>query len=68
MRYNAELGVLGIVTGIGNTKAAISITALGADERFDLTKTYWLVAGISGVDPEDAPTGSAGLGRVVDRW
>jgi purine nucleoside permease len=59
LRYNPELGVLGIVTGIGNTKSAISITALGADERFDLSKAYWVVAGISGVDPEDAPTGSA---------
>jgi len=59
LRYNEELGVLGVVTGIGNTKAGISITALGSDPRFDLSKAYWLVAGISGVDPEDAPTGSA---------
>ena len=59
LRYNPELGVLGIVTGVGNTKAAIAITALGHDERFDLSKAYFLVAGISGIDPEDAPTGSA---------
>ncbi len=59
LRYNPDLGVLGIVTGIGNTKAGISITALGSDPRFDLSQAYWLVAGISGVDPEDAPTGSA---------
>ena len=59
LRYNAEMGVLGMVTGIGNTQAGISVTALGLDERFDFTNTYWLVAGISGVDPEDAPTGSA---------
>ena len=59
LRYNEELGILGIVTGIGNTKSAVSITALGLDERFDLTKAYWLVAGISGIDPEDGPTGSA---------
>ena len=59
LRYNPDLQVLGVVTGIGNTKAGISITALGLDERFDLSKAYWLVAGISGVDPEDATTGSA---------
>lgn len=59
LRYNEKLGILGIVTGIGNTKSAVSITALGLDERFDLTKAYWLVAGISGIDPEDGPTGSA---------
>ena len=59
LRYNEEMGVLGIVTGVGNTKAAVSITALGHDERFDLSNAYWLVAGISGIDPEDGPTGSA---------
>ena len=59
LRYNPELGVLGIVTGIGNIKSGISITALGSDPRFDLSKAYWLVAGISGIDPADAPTGSA---------
>jgi purine nucleoside permease len=59
LRYNKELGVLGIVTGVGNTKAAVSINALGLDDRFDLTEAYWLVAGISGVDPHDAPTGAA---------
>ena len=59
LRYNPELQVLGIMTGVGNTKAAASIMGLGMDERFDLTQAYWLVAGISGVDPEDAPTGSA---------
>ena len=58
-RPNPEKGILGIVTGIGNTKAAASIMALGMDERFDLTQAYWVVAGIAGVDPEDAPTASA---------
>ncbi len=59
LRYNEDMGVLGIVTGVGNTKTAVSITSLGLDDRFDLSKAYWLVAGISGVDPKDAPTASA---------
>ena len=59
LRYNPDLQVLSIMTGIGNTKSAASIMALGLDPRFDLSKAYWLVAGISGVDPADAPTGSA---------
>lgn len=59
LRYNAEKGVLGIVTGIGTAKAAASIMALGMDPRFDLSEAYWLVAGIAGVDPEDASVGSA---------
>ena len=59
LRLNREKGILGIVTSVGNTKAAVSITALGHDDRFDLSEAYWLVAGISGIDPEDASTGSA---------
>ncbi|MEL6256955.1 MAG: purine nucleoside permease [Bacteroidota bacterium] len=59
LRYNPDLQVLGIMTGVGNIRAAASIMGLGMDERFDLTNAYWLVAGISGVDPMDAPTGSA---------
>jgi purine nucleoside permease len=59
LRYNAERGILGICTGIGTARAAASIMALGMDPRFDLRKTYFLVAGIAGIDPEDGPTGSA---------
>ena len=28
--------------------------ALGLDPRFDLSQAYWMVAGIAGIDPEDA--------------
>lgn len=59
LRYNEQDGVLGIVTGIGTFRSAASIMALGMDDRFDLTEAYWLVAGISGVDPEDMSLGSA---------
>jgi AGZA family xanthine/uracil permease-like MFS transporter len=43
---NAGGSVLGLVTGVGNTNAAATIMALGLDPRFDLTKSYWLIAGI----------------------
>ena len=58
LRMNRE-GVLGILAGVGTAKAAASIMALGLDGRFDLSKAYWLVAGIAGVDPADATLGSA---------
>jgi len=58
LRMNHD-GVLGVLTGVGNSKSAASIMALGLDPRFDLRKAYWLVAGIAGVDPEDASLGSA---------
>src|SRR6202050_3980586 len=52
-------GVLAVLTGMGTAKAAGSIMALGLDSRFDLSKAYWMVAGIAGVDPADASLGSA---------
>jgi len=59
IRSNEDGSVLAIVTGIGTIRAAATITALGHDPRFDLSKAYWIVAGIAGVDPHDAPLGSA---------
>jgi purine nucleoside permease len=52
-------GVLALLTGQGTAKAASSVMALGLDPRFDLSKAYWLVAGISGADPAKATLGSA---------
>ena len=57
--FNADTGVLGMVTGMGTANSATAVMALGLDPRFDLSKAYWLVAGISGVDPADASIGSA---------
>src|SRR5580700_9175073 len=66
LRMNRQ-GVLGIVTGVGTAKAAASIMALGSDPRFDLRKAYWVVAGISGIDPADGSLGSAAWAEwVVD--
>jgi purine nucleoside permease len=59
LRSNEDGSVLAVVTGIGTIRAATTITALGFDPRFDFSKAYWLVAGIAGVDPHDAPLGAA---------
>ncbi|HEY5810255.1 MAG TPA: purine nucleoside permease [Povalibacter sp.] len=56
---NKQTGVLGMVTGMGTANSATAVMALALDPRFDLSKAYWLVAGIAGVDPQDAPIGSA---------
>jgi purine nucleoside permease len=58
VRLNKD-GVLGILTGVGTAKAAASVMAVGLDQRFDLSKAYWLVAGIGGGDPADVSLGSA---------
>lgn len=59
LHLDEENGLLVMVTGIGTAKSAASVMMLGMDPRFDLRKAYWLVAGIAGVDPEDASIGSA---------
>ena len=56
--YNPESQILGIVTGMGTAKSATATMALGLDPRFDLSEAYWIVAGIAGIDPEDASIGS----------
>ena len=58
VRMNQD-GVLGLLTGVGTAKAAASVMALGLDPRFDLTKAYWVIAGIGGGDPADVALGSA---------
>lgn len=64
LRMN-DKGVLGLCTGIGTARAAASVMALGMDPRFDLTKAYWVVAGIAGIDPEDGSLGSAAWAEYV---
>lgn len=56
---NPDTGVMGMVTGVGTAKSASAVMALGLDPRFDLSKAYWLIAGIAGFDPHDASIGSA---------
>ncbi len=58
VRLNKD-GVLGILTGVGTAKAAASVMAVGLDPRFDLSKAYWIIAGIGGGDPADVSLGSA---------
>lgn len=59
LHFDSENGVLVLVTGIGTARSAASVMMLGMDSRFDLRQAYWLVAGIAGVDPQDASVGSA---------
>lgn len=63
--YNPETQVLGMVTGMGTARSTAATMALGLDQRFDLSHAYWLVAGIAGIDPQDASIGSAAWARYV---
>lgn len=64
LRMNDD-GVLGICTGGGIPNATASIMALGMDERFELSKAYWVIAGIAGGDPADLSLGSAAWAKFV---
>ena len=65
LRANPEHTILGMVSGTTLVNATASVMALGLDPRFDLTRAYWLVNGIAGVDPNDASIGSAAWARYV---
>ncbi|MEO0574317.1 MAG: purine nucleoside permease [Pseudomonadota bacterium] len=65
--YTSKDGVMVVLLGGGIPNATASVMALGVDPRFDFSKAYWLVAGISGADPDDLSLGSAAWARhVVD--
>lgn len=54
-----------ITTGMGHANAAASMAALFFSRQFDLRKTYFLVAGIAGIDPEKGTLGSAAWARYL---
>lgn len=64
VRYNSATGVYGVVSGT-TVRAGLQIQALGLDPRFDLSRSYWLVNGIAGVNPGVAAEGSAAWARHV---
>lgn len=63
--YNPNLKVLVCETGEGKAHAAASVTALANDPRFDLTKAYWLLAGIAGVNPHQASLASVAWAKYL---
>ena len=67
LRYDPRRKLLLLSTGIGTNRAAGSTMALGLDPRFDLSRAYWMIAAIAGVNPNQASIGSAAwIGNVVD--
>jgi purine nucleoside permease len=58
VRCNAQQVCL-MVTGMGQTNAAASTLALGLSSEFDLRKTYFVIAGIAGINPHHGTIGTA---------
>jgi len=64
VRMNAQ-GEMAILTGRGTAHAASSIMAVALDPRFDVSRAYWIVAGIAGGCPDRVSLGSAVWARYV---
>jgi len=59
VRSSADGSEIAVTVGPGNINPAVNLMALGADPRFDLRHTHWLIAGIAGISPSDGTIGSA---------
>jgi purine nucleoside permease len=64
VRCTAE-AVCQMTTGMGHANAAASMMAVLFSGQFDLRETYFLVAGIAGIDPSRGTIGSAAWARYV---
>jgi purine nucleoside permease len=60
-----DAGVCHVATGPGHANAAGSTIALLLSNKFDFKRTYFLIAGIAGVNPRQATIGSAAWARYV---
>ena len=58
-------GVCQMTTAMGHANAAASIMAVAFSGLFDLRKTYFLIAGVAGIDPERGTLGSAAWARYA---
>jgi purine nucleoside permease len=54
-----------LITGEGEINAAVTLTALTLSPLFDLRKTYFLIGGIGGVNPEVATISSVVFSRYA---
>jgi purine nucleoside permease len=54
-----------LTTGMGYANAAASTMALVFSHKFNLKRTYFIVAGIAGIDPSQGTVGSAAWARYL---
>jgi purine nucleoside permease len=61
----ADHSVCQVTTGESEINAASSIMALVLSSAFDLTKTYFMIGGIAGVNPKLSTLGGVALGKFT---
>jgi len=54
-----------MTTGMGHANAAASLMALTFSDKFDLRRTYFMIAGIAGIDPMQGTVGSAAWAKYL---
>jgi purine nucleoside permease len=64
VKCNAD-DVCNLITGMGHANVAASLSVLIYSGQFDLRKTYFLIAGIAGIDPDQGTLGSAAWARYL---
>lgn len=60
-----DLDICQVTTGEAEINAAATISAVTLSDQFDLTATYFLLAGIAGVNPHRGTLGGAALSRYA---
>lgn len=60
-----DQGVCLLVTGMGQTNATASTLALALSTRFDLRQSYFLIAGIAGINPHRGTLGTTAWARYL---
>ena len=61
----ADGSICQLVTGMAEINAAVTVTSLILSPQFDLTSTYFLLAGIGGINPEVATISSVTFARYA---
>jgi purine nucleoside permease len=64
VRCNAD-DVCQVTTGMGHANVAASISAVVFSGEFELKSSYFLIAGIAGIDPTQGTLGSAAWARYL---
>ena len=60
-----DSGVCVMTTGMGHANAAASTMALVLSPQFDLSRAYFVVTGIAGIDPDVGTLGAAAWARYL---
>lgn len=61
----ADGSVCQLTTGESEINAAVTISSLVASPQFDLTSTYFMIAGIAGINPKQGTLGDVAFSRFA---